>query len=225
MSSRLLEEFPQLAGYSDDQLKELLSNDTYLEAFLYGLPVVAGVLDRHEQLSRENEELAKRNLELQNDLMALRASTASAYATAQHLQDRWKEVEQKQAGLYSKYRPSFLHLRLRHATSDQDALTETIAANFIEGPPVGSASGIRTGGPPSRVDSPASGFGGHSGQGGSTRDREVEIEEGRGQGVVTPLGQSLEEFVRTLKAGRKVYHKRAMWCERWTRGEVAWRED
>lgn len=45
--------------------------------------------------------------------------------------------------------------------------------------------------------------------------------------IQTPTNthQSLEEFIRTLKAGRKVYHKRALWCERWTRGEVAWRED
>ena len=44
---------------------------------------------------------AERNLALQNELIALRAATASAYSTAQHLQDRWKEIEQKQAGLYS----------------------------------------------------------------------------------------------------------------------------
>lgn len=43
----------------------------------------------------------ERNLQLQNELIALRAATASAYSTAQHLQDRWKEIEQKQTGLYS----------------------------------------------------------------------------------------------------------------------------
>ncbi|KAJ9107348.1 hypothetical protein QFC21_000798 [Naganishia friedmannii] len=218
MSSPLLQQFPQLSTFTDEQLKELLTNDEYLEAFLYTLPPVVGVLDRHEQLSRENEALAKQNLAMQDQLMALRASTASAYATAQHLQDRWKEVEQKQAGLYSKYRPSFLHLRLRHATSDQDALTETMVSNFIEGP--GAAAGTWSGGmrgtPPSRVDSPASGFhvgGERDGQSADT-------------GTMTPnTHQSLDEFIRTLKAGRKVYHKRALWCERWTRGEVAWRED
>lgn len=36
---------------------------------------------------------------------------------------------------------------------------------------------------------------------------------------------SVEDFIRTFKAARKVYHKRAIWCERWSRGEVAWRED
>lgn len=37
--------------------------------------------------------------------------------------------------------------------------------------------------------------------------------------------RQLEEFVRDFKAARKVYHKRALWSERWGRGEVAWQED
>ena len=58
MSSTLLQQFPQLSSFSDEQLKELLTNDEYLEAFLYTLPPVVGILDRHEQLSKENEALA-----------------------------------------------------------------------------------------------------------------------------------------------------------------------
>ncbi|KAI5455487.1 hypothetical protein NCC49_000295 [Naganishia albida] len=211
MSSRLLQEYPTLATYSEEQLKDLLTNDELLDAFLYSLPAVQGVLEHQQQLSKANDELAKKNLALQDDLIALRAATASAYSTAQHLKDRWKEVEQKQAGLYSKYRPSFLHLRLRHATSDQDALTESIASSFIE-----SSTSVTRG--PSRVDSPASAM--VAGQGSRTRDD--------GLGLPSALGEapmSLEDFVRTFKAARKVYHKRAIWCERWSRGEVAWRED
>lgn len=45
--------------------------------------------------------ITEKNLALQGELIALRAATASAYSTAQHFKDRWKEVEQKQAGLYS----------------------------------------------------------------------------------------------------------------------------
>jgi hypothetical protein len=48
-----------------------------------------------------DEVFVGKNLALQNELIALRAATASAYSTAQHLKDRWKEIEQKQAGLYS----------------------------------------------------------------------------------------------------------------------------
>lgn len=37
--------------------------------------------------------------------------------------------------------------------------------------------------------------------------------------------RQLEEFVRDFKAARKVFHKRALWSERWNRGEVSWQED
>jgi hypothetical protein len=101
MSSRLLHDYPSLASYSEEQLKDLLTNDELLDAFLYSLPAVQGVLEHQQQLSKANDELARKNLALQGELIALRAATASAYSTAQHLKDRWKEVEQKQAGLYS----------------------------------------------------------------------------------------------------------------------------
>jgi len=42
----------------------------------------------------------EKNLALQEDLLALRSSTASAYATAQHMKDRWAELENQQAQLY-----------------------------------------------------------------------------------------------------------------------------
>lgn len=35
----------------------------------------------------------------------------------------------------------------------------------------------------------------------------------------------MDAFVKAFRAERKVYHKQAYWCEKWTKGEVAWRED
>jgi hypothetical protein len=58
MSSRLLQEYPTLATYSEEQLKDLLTNDELLDAFLYSLPAVQGVLVHQEQLSKANDELA-----------------------------------------------------------------------------------------------------------------------------------------------------------------------
>ncbi|CDZ96195.1 Uncharacterized conserved protein [Phaffia rhodozyma] len=37
--------------------------------------------------------------------------------------------------------------------------------------------------------------------------------------------RALEDFTREFKGARKVYHKRAIWSERWGRGEVSWRDD
>ncbi len=58
MSTPLLTAYPSLAAFSDADLKDLLSDDALAQAVLYGLPQVRGVLDEHERLGRENEEVA-----------------------------------------------------------------------------------------------------------------------------------------------------------------------
>lgn len=58
MSSRLLHDYPSLASYSEEQLKDLLTNDELLDVFLYSLPAVQGVLEHQQQLSKANDELA-----------------------------------------------------------------------------------------------------------------------------------------------------------------------
>lgn len=38
-------------------------------------------------------------------------------------------------------------------------------------------------------------------------------------------GLEVEEFVRDFRDLRKVYHKRVIWGDKWTNGNVAWRDD
>lgn len=45
-------------------------------------------------------------------------------------------------------------------------------------------------------------------------------------GAGTPGGDmGVDDFIREFKDLRKVYHKRVMWGERWTNGQVIWRDD
>ncbi|KAH6911455.1 hypothetical protein BKA70DRAFT_1099255 [Coprinopsis sp. MPI-PUGE-AT-0042] len=42
----------------------------------------------------------------------------------------------------------------------------------------------------------------------------------------TPRGnQEVDQFVREFKESRKVYHKRALWAEKWHEGQVHWRDN
>lgn len=38
-------------------------------------------------------------------------------------------------------------------------------------------------------------------------------------------GMGVDEFIKEFKELRKIYHKRAMWGERWGDGQVEWREE
>jgi len=48
---------------------------------------------------------------------------------------------------------------------------------------------------------------------------------GNGTGGTPNEGMGVDEFVKEFKDLRKVYHKRAMWGERWGNGQVVWRDD
>ena len=37
--------------------------------------------------------------------------------------------------------------------------------------------------------------------------------------------EQVDDFVKEFRELRKTYHKRVMWGDRWTTGEVAWRDD
>ncbi|KAL1408207.1 hypothetical protein Q8F55_005012 [Vanrija albida] len=199
MATPLLQQFPSLASYPPAFLKDLLSSPELTEAFLFSLPEVQQLAADVERLGRENDEVARQNLALRDELVALREATAQSYNHAEALKAQWTEIDKAQTNLYQRQRPSFLHMRLRHSLTAQDDASEKIATAFIEGT---GAVGSRPG---SRIDSPAPGA------------EERATERGR--------DRALDEFIADFKAARKTYHKRAIWAERWARGEVAWRDD
>jgi ESCRT-I complex subunit VPS37 len=45
-------------------------------------------------------------------------------------------------------------------------------------------------------------------------------------GTATPkAARELDEFIKEFKESRKVYHKRALWGEKWANGQVIWRDN
>ncbi|KAF9060727.1 hypothetical protein BDP27DRAFT_1296515 [Rhodocollybia butyracea] len=44
-------------------------------------------------------------------------------------------------------------------------------------------------------------------------------------GTATPSGKEIDDFIKEFKEARKVYHKRVMWADRWSKGQVEWRDD
>lgn len=103
-------------------------------------------------LVKRQRTLIERNLALQDDVYKLRHETQEAFTDATTLQARQKELDREQKELYQvsrsyhlvgynsqlarfspppqRYSPSFLLLRLRHSTTAQDDLSESLAASF-----------------------------------------------------------------------------------------------
>lgn len=81
-----------------------------------------------------------------------------------------------------RFTPQFLLMRLRHATTAQDDLSEALASSFVR----------------------------------STSS----------ETAATPAnGKEVDDFVKEFRELRKTYHKRVMWGDRWTIGQVGWRDE
>ncbi|KAI0031061.1 hypothetical protein K488DRAFT_79283 [Vararia minispora EC-137] len=168
--------FPSLSHLTREDVEDLLSDQAYFDAIFHSLPQVKDLYQAQAELGKANESIASDNLSLQSELYKLRSDTKVVFDEAKALEARWAELQREQRDLYQRYTPQFLLLRLRHATTAQDDLSEALASSFIR-------SGAQTN------------------------------------------GKDVDDFVREFRDARKVYHKRAMWGDRWTAGEVHWNED
>ncbi|TBU38187.1 hypothetical protein BD309DRAFT_874917 [Dichomitus squalens] len=131
--TRLTAEFPELAHLSREDLEDLLTDPQYFQAIFHTLPQVKLLYQGQADLGSANESIAKNNLALQDPLYRLRSETQEAFDRAKHLEARWKEVEKRQREVYQRFDPQFLLMRLRHATTAQDDLSEARANAFVQG--------------------------------------------------------------------------------------------
>lgn len=132
MSTQLIQDFPELASLSREDLESLLSDPAYFQAIFHSLAHTKAMLASQSELGMANEAIAQRNLALQGELYDLRSATKDAYDRAKDLQKRWAAVDREQREVYQRFTPSFLLMRLRHATIAQDDASETAAAAFVQ---------------------------------------------------------------------------------------------
>ncbi|KAL1715956.1 hypothetical protein EV715DRAFT_275397 [Schizophyllum commune] len=111
----------------------MLADPNYFGAILHTLPRVRALLDQQAAMSAEVEALARTwaNTAQQEPLYQLRAETQESFTQAKALEARWKELEKEQRDVYQRFTPQFLLMRLRHATTAQDDLSETLANAFV----------------------------------------------------------------------------------------------
>lgn len=174
--SQLFTDFPELSEFSREDLEDLLEDPQYYDAILNNLPRVKAMNQAQQELANANQAIAQSNHALSDQLYKLRAETKEAFEEALRLEARQKVLEREQREIYSRYDPSFLLLRLRHATTDQDELSEATATAFVKSE------------------------------------------------TTTDGTREMDEFVKEFRELRKLYHKRKMWGDRWSAGDVQWRD-
>ncbi|KAF8578080.1 hypothetical protein K439DRAFT_1654903 [Ramaria rubella] len=144
MASQLMSEHPELHAFSKEDLEDLLTDPVYFQSVFHSLPRVKAIIQAQSELGMANESIAKNNLALQDSLYALRNETKQIFDEAKALETRWKELEREQKEVYQRFTSSFLLMRLRHATTAQDDLSESVASTFVKSSPIdGNPNGGR----------------------------------------------------------------------------------
>jgi len=141
MDSQLFKDYPELSSLSREDLEDMLADPAYFQAVFHSLPRVKALFQAQAELGMANESIARKNLSVQDDLYKLRAETQDSFDEAKALLARQKELDREQRELHQRYSSSFLSLRLRHATTAQDDLSETLATSFIRSQPSSSSAG------------------------------------------------------------------------------------
>ncbi|KAL1744437.1 hypothetical protein HDZ31DRAFT_82698 [Schizophyllum fasciatum] len=112
----------------------MLADPEYFQAILHTLPRARAMSSEEAAASADVEALAQRseaNIAQQEPLYQLRSETQESFTQAKALEARWKELEKEQRDVYQRFTPQFLLMRLRHATTAQDDLSETLANAFV----------------------------------------------------------------------------------------------
>ncbi|KAI9451393.1 hypothetical protein F5148DRAFT_1239653 [Russula earlei] len=131
IQTALTTEFPELSKLTRDDLEDLLTDPAYFQAIFHTLPKVKELYQSQAELGLANETIANQNLALQDGLYRLRSETKDAFDEAKTLEARWAELQREQKEIYQRFTPQFLLMRLRHATTAQDDLSETVASAFV----------------------------------------------------------------------------------------------
>ncbi|KAJ7761571.1 hypothetical protein DFH07DRAFT_867710 [Mycena maculata] len=152
MTTALLNDFPELADLSREDLEDLLNDHVYFQAVFHSLPRVKAMYESQTELSMANESIAKHNLSLQDPLYKLRSETQEAFDDAKNLEARWKEVDREQREVYQRFSPQFLLMRLKHSKTEQDDASEALASAFVQQSPISTGVGTPNGGPSKEID-------------------------------------------------------------------------
>ncbi|KAF3929290.1 hypothetical protein AA313_de0207522 [Arthrobotrys entomopaga] len=129
-----------------------------------------------------------------------RATTSSTLLKTRQLERSWREKENEMDVALNRFSARALHARLGQAVGEADAVSRALEESFLEDDGLGDADGE---------------FGGHSaGNGGGG---------GGGKGGVK-AGKDVDNFVKSYRGVRALYHLRKERKERWDENRVGgWR--
>ncbi|XP_018420620.1 PREDICTED: vacuolar protein sorting-associated protein 37A isoform X2 [Nanorana parkeri] len=125
--------FPELSELSVSQLSEMIEQeDVILEQFV-NLPQLKQIISDKDDLVKNIEELAKKNLKLEPILESKRQALLDKYELLTQMKTAFEKKLQRQHELSESCSLSALQARLKVAAHEAEEESDSIAENFLEG--------------------------------------------------------------------------------------------
>ncbi|KAF9362101.1 Vacuolar protein sorting-associated protein 37A [Mortierella sp. NVP85] len=118
---------------SPEQVEEYLENPIAFENFFDQLQEVVGPRTTKRELWHGNDNISRRNLQLEAEMIELQQSTKEGYEVMMQLQKTLESKLQEQQDALWRFKPETIQSKLRSATAESDELSESIAQSFLEG--------------------------------------------------------------------------------------------
>ncbi|KAF9346795.1 Vacuolar protein sorting-associated protein 37A [Mortierella sp. AD094] len=118
---------------SVEQIEEYLESPLAFEHFFDQLEVVVNSRTLKREWWHGNDNVSRRNLQLEAEMLELQKSTSEGYQVAMQLRKTLEEKLQQQQDALWRFKPETLQSKLRSAAAESDELSESIAQSFLEG--------------------------------------------------------------------------------------------
>ncbi|KAF9933071.1 Vacuolar protein sorting-associated protein 37A [Modicella reniformis] len=118
---------------SSEQTEEYLESPIAFEHFFDQLEAVVDNRTLRREWWHGNDNVSRRNLQLEAEILELQKSTSEDYEVAMQLQKTLEEKLQQQQDALWRFKPETIQSKLRSAAAESDELSESIAQSFLEG--------------------------------------------------------------------------------------------
>ncbi|KAI8062389.1 hypothetical protein BC940DRAFT_308896 [Gongronella butleri] len=126
-------EYMTIMNKSPEEIDELLTNDKAFDIFFHSLDRVRNMKTVKGELYNGNENLARKNLSYEDELVRLRTQVDELNQSFQELRSRISEKERQQQDAFKRFSSSTVMTRLKAGVYESEDLSESVAQSFIDG--------------------------------------------------------------------------------------------
>jgi len=123
---------PEVAALSRDELEDLLMCEDKLLEFVESLPPLTTIRNQVDQLSQQNEQLAKNNLSRVQEYEGSRDSTIQKVEELTSLRANFEELTLQQQKASDKLAPSSIKESVLISAAESEEESEKIAEDFLK---------------------------------------------------------------------------------------------